>query len=197
MRGVDREVKRKDYDDNSAKTSVFDAETVYSGSEDENGNRHQNGAAEGNGASPTFRRVRCGACEGCRSVDCGECAACKNMPKYGGTGSAKQVCVKRRCQNLQPPGPTSQRSIRRGQSADDLLGSLAKFIDRCGGDGDAVRARWRVCIGMRKAGATAGARDVYFYNEHGQRFRSRAEVARALGLADETTRATKARRLSK
>ncbi|OXU18829.1 hypothetical protein TSAR_015341 [Trichomalopsis sarcophagae] len=48
-----------------------------------------------------LKRRRCGACEACLETDCGQCASCKNMIKFGGTGTSKQACVKRRCPNMQ------------------------------------------------------------------------------------------------
>ncbi|XP_062515126.1 DNA (cytosine-5)-methyltransferase 1-like [Corticium candelabrum] len=46
------------------------------------------------------RRRRCGVCEACQLPDCGQCSACRNMAKFGGSGTAKQACLKRRCPNL-------------------------------------------------------------------------------------------------
>ena len=38
---------------------------------------------------------------------CGECWACKNMPRFGGPGTAKQCCVRRKCANpVLPAGST-------------------------------------------------------------------------------------------
>ena len=46
---------------------------------------------------PGKRVRRCGACAGCRAQDCGVCNACRDKPKFGGPGTAKQACSKRRC----------------------------------------------------------------------------------------------------
>lgn len=46
-----------------------------------------------------FTNFRCGVCEACLQVDCGTCTACLDMVKFGGTGKAKQACIKRRCPN--------------------------------------------------------------------------------------------------
>jgi len=43
--------------------------------------------------------------------------------------------------------------------------------------------RFSATIEVRKEGSTAGTSDIYYYDGGGRRFRSRAEVARALGLA--------------
>ena len=48
---------------------------------------------------PGKRRGRCGECSGCIATDCGRCSACKDKPKFGGPGTAKQACVRRRCIN--------------------------------------------------------------------------------------------------
>ncbi|KAI5727206.1 hypothetical protein M8J76_016131 [Diaphorina citri] len=45
------------------------------------------------------RKKRCGVCEACQQPDCGTCTACLDMVKFGGTGKAKQACIKRRCPN--------------------------------------------------------------------------------------------------
>ena len=49
------------------------------------------------------RRTRCGVCAGCLSKDCGTCSACRDKPKFGGAGTAKQACVRRRCSQPQLP----------------------------------------------------------------------------------------------
>jgi hypothetical protein len=48
-------------------------------------------------APPTHRRRRCGACSACCAPNCGQCNACKHMPAFGGSGKAKQSCLRRRC----------------------------------------------------------------------------------------------------
>ncbi|XP_076818883.1 lysine-specific demethylase 2A-like [Clavelina lepadiformis] len=61
------------------------------------------------------RRVRCKQCEACLSDDCRSCVFCRDMRKYGGPGTMKQTCIKRRCTNPilpstvreEPPTPTS------------------------------------------------------------------------------------------
>jgi len=37
------------------------------------------------------RMKRCGKCEGCTRSDCGVCNHCKDMKKFGGKGTGKQV----------------------------------------------------------------------------------------------------------
>ena len=48
---------------------------------------------------PGKRTRRCGMCAGCVADDCGECSACRDKPKFGGKGTAKQACSRRRCSN--------------------------------------------------------------------------------------------------
>ena len=38
-----------------------------------------------------------GGCAGCKSEDCGSCAACRDKRKFGGPGTRKQRCARRRC----------------------------------------------------------------------------------------------------
>ena len=53
------------------------------------------------------RRVRCKQCEACLSEDCRTCTFCRDMKKYGGPGTLKQSCVKRKC--LNPVLPANSR----------------------------------------------------------------------------------------
>lgn len=174
--------------------AIFDADTDYGSEAEEIEKKRKNGGVRVvNGASAR----RCGLCEGCRlTVDCGVCAACKTKAKLGGKGSAKQVCIKRRCQNLKRrPAPTASRANRGSQPQDTLLESLVQFIQDCGGDGDVIRSHWRVEVETRKGGATANKAETFFYNEQGRRFRSKNDVARSLGL-DPPHRPVQMRRVS-
>ena len=45
------------------------------------------------------RRSRCGECEGCLAQDCGQCPYCADKPKFGGPGTKKQCCAKRKCES--------------------------------------------------------------------------------------------------
>lgn len=49
---------------------------------------------------PKKKRAACGHCQQCEAADCRECSACKDMVKYGGPGTSKQKCEKRRCLNM-------------------------------------------------------------------------------------------------
>ena len=50
------------------------------------------------------KRTRCGDCKGCISSDCGMCKFCEDKPKFGGRGTLKQCCVKRRCIRIDQKG---------------------------------------------------------------------------------------------
>jgi hypothetical protein len=55
-----------------------------------------------NETAPSKKRVRsegpCGQCEGCTNPDnCGECINCLDMPRFGGQGTRRQKCERRRC----------------------------------------------------------------------------------------------------
>lgn len=173
--------------------AIFDADTDYGSETEEIEKKRKNGGVRVvNGAAAR----RCGACDGCRlSVDCGACAACKTA-KVGGKRPAKQVCIKRRCQNLKRrPTQATGRANRGSQPQGNLLESLVQFIQDCGGDGDIIRSHWRVEVETRKGGATANKAETFFYNEQGRRFRSKNDVARSLGL-DPPNRPVQMRRVS-
>lgn len=149
--------------------SIFDADTDYGSDADEP-------------VSPAkVRRMRCGVCDGCRAPECGECPPCKDKIKNGGTGKIHRACRKRRCIDMQPRPPARPR-VNRNMSERDMLESLALFVMDSGGDRQSVVDDWRVAVETRKGGATAGTRDIYYYNDKGKRFRSKTEVARYLGL---------------
>ncbi len=48
--------------------------------------------------SPQFtqKSKRCGHCSNCRMKDCGDCIQCLDKPKFGGSGTRKQSCNRRR-----------------------------------------------------------------------------------------------------
>jgi len=45
-------------------------------------------------------RVRCQECDACQRDDCGTCVNCLKKKKFGGDGSCKEACVRRKCGNL-------------------------------------------------------------------------------------------------
>ncbi|KAL7551044.1 hypothetical protein ACHAWF_014255 [Thalassiosira exigua] len=51
------------------------------------------------------RKMKCGECKACLRDDCGKCVNCLDKPKFGGPGTQKQACVKRKCPFLRfaPP----------------------------------------------------------------------------------------------
>ena len=62
------------------------------------GGYYRNRARRMGGGSGGRRASRCGHCAGCTRKSCGECKACKNMPRFGGPGTFKQCCERRKCE---------------------------------------------------------------------------------------------------
>jgi len=75
-----------------------------------------------------------------------------------------------------------RKDATEGERIAAMLGALAEYISCCGGDGNYVLSTFSATLEYRKEGSTAGTSDIYYFNESGRRFRSRADVARALGL---------------
>ncbi|CAN7949496.1 unnamed protein product [Ixodes pacificus] len=69
------------------------------------------------------RKGRCGFCEACLATDCKHCVFCKNMKKYGGSGTFKQCCVRRRCDNRDVRGNDDHLGV---DFMDKTLPSLPK-----------------------------------------------------------------------
>ena len=69
-----------------------------------------------------------------------------------------------------------------GADAAKAMEGVRKHIEACGGGAELVKG-WRAVKTPRRNGDTAGSHDWYFFSDEGQRFRSRAEIARHLGLA--------------
>ena len=109
-------------------------------------------------ARPGKRSRRCGQCAGCLTQDCGVCSACRDKPKFGGPGTAKQACVKRRC--ARPTLPAEQAMLP--EVAAHLPGGGG------GGGGGGRRARARGLKAPPAGGAWAGG---------GARVRSYLELA--------------------
>ena len=57
----------------------------------------QSGMLHSDKLSTTVRKRRGEECSACKSEDCQLCSSCKDMKEYGGPGTKKQCCVKRRC----------------------------------------------------------------------------------------------------
>ena len=73
-------------------------------------------------------------------------------------------------------------ALDRTRSTADPFEALVAYITAYGGDEDMVRG-WEVRTDVRVGGATAGRPDLYFISyPEGKRFRSKAEVARHLGV---------------
>lgn len=63
--------------------------------------------------------VRCGKCTPCKMDDCGECEPCKDKKKFGGTGTLKEPCIHRHCENLQSaPGKVKRPRKKKGENSE-------------------------------------------------------------------------------
>ena len=96
-----------------------------------------------------------------------------NAPESGGDEqAAKRVKV------------TAGGAIRADRSADDptpaLLEALREYVAKCGGQ---LSDDWTCTATMRTQGASAGTYDALYWSPDKERYRSRLEVVRALGLA--------------
>ena len=68
-----------------------------------------------------------------------------------------------------------------GEPSQQLLRTLAEYLESCGGSRDLVDG-WYTKTEVRREGNSAGTIDTYFFNVEGKRFRSRGEIARFFGL---------------
>ena len=93
-----------------------------------------------------------------------------------------------------PPEPQPSRSHfkEREQALSEHLVDLADFIVSIGGDASLVQG-WSCKKVMRKAGKSAGTRDLHYQSPCNGRFRSKLEIARFLGL-DASRRASAAKK---
>ena len=146
-----------------------------------------------------LKRRRCLTCEGCRAENCGECGPCRDMPKFGGPGTQRQSCVRRRCLGLiastglspfvaggmvrgADRAPTSEEEAAvLGEISGRRFSSLVEYLCSLGGDGALVEG-WATKTERRMTGNSAGTFDTYFFAPNGAKFRSRVEAARHLGL---------------
>ncbi|KAL7287133.1 hypothetical protein TKK_0018750 [Trichogramma kaykai] len=85
----------------NAKAMVFSKATTTPLVNDVFDSFFPNQIAKNNDDKLMLKRKRCGVCEPCQQPDCGSCANCKNMLKFGGSGTSKQACVRRRCPNME------------------------------------------------------------------------------------------------
>ncbi len=46
------------------------------------------------------KKTRCGECEACTREECGQCKFCLDKPKFGGSYTLRQVCIKKVCPYL-------------------------------------------------------------------------------------------------
>jgi len=123
-----------------------------------------------------LKKSRCLKCEGCLAKECGECDPCLDRESRGGPGRIREICVKRRCAELgyagQPKAPPSESTI---------IEQLRQYLAECGAGDDAARG-WTAKATQRTGGDTEGHYDIYFFSPQGKKCRSRAEVARLIGV---------------
>ena len=118
------------------------------------------------------------------------CGSFKAFDRGGLSHSRREIpksgALAKSCMQLIGKGPPKVARLRKDATEDEriaaMLTALAEYISSCGGDGDYVLSTFLVKLETRREGSTAGTSDVYYFNDRGRRFRSRAEVARALGL---------------
>ena len=67
-------------------------------------------------------------------------------------------------------------------NAEQAMEELEDAVEEWGGDASMLDG-WRTEVHDRPTGSSAGTTDRYYFDEFGKRFRSKAEIARALGLA--------------
>ncbi|KAL4428106.1 hypothetical protein ABPG75_002195 [Micractinium tetrahymenae] len=98
----------------------------------------------------------------------------------GGSGSAQTGAVQdaRQQQQEEAEGEEEGKSIEELEQA--AIDRLGKFVVDLGQE---LPAGWSVKVTMRQSGATAGRTDARYFSPAGERFRSMAEVAAALGAA--------------
>ena len=126
------------------------------------------GGGGGGGSGGGVRARRCGLCAGCQVKDhCGECRACKNMPRFGGPGTAKQCCVRRKCANPVLPAGSSGgsggggggRSVGTvpahggGEDEWDEAGEMQVIYDDDEPDNDAEEAFVVDCVAVAGSGS--------------------------------------------
>ncbi|KAH8046536.1 potassium:proton antiporter [Aureococcus anophagefferens] len=76
--------------------------------------------------------------------------------------------------------------------AEQAMEELEDAVEEWGGDASMLDG-WRTEVHDRPTGSSAGTTDRYYFDEFGKRFRSKAEIARALGLAGAPARHAGAR----
>ena len=65
----------------------------------------------------------------------------------------------------------------------EQIGRLDDYLASLPGGSHGLVAGWTIRVDVRQSGGTAGETDLYFFDEHGKKFRSKAEVARHMLLA--------------
>jgi len=93
-------------------------------------------------------KPRCGMCDDCVRQDCGKCQNCLDKPRFGGFGSRKRACSKRKCMYItsKNDNPDSGLQVLPSQTArvtkttvaphvssHELDAEIHRSLDFCGG----------------------------------------------------------------
>ena len=81
----------------------------------------------------TTRKVKCNECEGCLTPECRECHYCLNMKKYGGPGTKKRPCVRRKCLNPKIAKYSDESLKRKLEAVDSPVQKIKKKRSGNGG----------------------------------------------------------------
>lgn len=87
------------------------------------------------------KRRRCGSCPACLRSDCGNCVFCKDKPKFGGPGTRKQCCEKKRCELLSTKScdlPIAKKPCRSQSSITEFLHVSGRKLHHVIGDGSCL-----------------------------------------------------------
>ena len=81
------------------------------------------------------KQRRCGVCAGCTAVECGVCKYCLDMKKRGGSGTIRQACKERKCQQVTTAGggPRVPRLPKASGKATFARGNTRSGMEQQGG----------------------------------------------------------------
>jgi len=112
------------------------------------------------------KQRRCGVCAGCTAVECGVCKYCLDMKKRGGSGTIRQACKERKCQQVTTAGggPRVPRLPKASGKATFARGNTRSGMEQQGGGSagrqSAQQALAEAAEAARSAEAAAAKRSV-------------------------------------